>query len=224
MTSLPHALLFDLDGTLADSVTLILSAFRHAFTTHFGAAPPDAEWIAGMGTPLETQMRALVDDDATAATLVASYREWQHAHHDELLREYAGVRDTLALLRGRGHAMAVVTSKGNQAAQRALDRLQLAEFIDVLIGQDSTTRHKPDPEPVLLALQELGRDADDALFVGDSPHDILAGNAAGVFTVGALWGPFPRGELERAAPRRLIAEMRALVPLLAELDPAALPR
>ncbi|MGH7648983.1 MAG: HAD hydrolase-like protein, partial [Gemmatimonadaceae bacterium] len=78
----------------------------------------------------------------------------------------------------------------------------------------------PDPEPVRFALAKLGRTPQDAMFAGDSPHDITAGNAAGVFTVGALWGPFTRETLEAARPDRLIADIRDLPPLVEALTAA----
>jgi pyrophosphatase PpaX len=218
--SRPLALLFDLDGTLADSVGLIVGAYRHAFAAHIGDTPNDEQWIAGMGTPLMGQIRALVGDDALVEPFLATYREFQQINHDRLLREFEGVRDTLALLHGRGHPTAVVTSKANEGAQRAIQLLELEPFLDELVGLDSSQRHKPDPEPVLIALDRLGYPPGEALFLGDSPHDIRAGNAAGVATVAALWGPFARPALEAASPRFFIEHIRALPSLVATLQTA----
>ena len=214
--------LFDLDGTLADSLELILGAVRHTFQTHVGFVPPDHAWIAGLGTPLATQLRALVGDESMVPPMIATYRDWQNQHHDALMREFDGVRDTLALLHARGHPMALVTSKANEPARRALRLLGIEPYISHVVGLDSTPVHKPNPEPVLHALDLLHRSPNDALFVGDSPHDIAAGNAAGVSTVGALWGPFSRAALEAAHPRFLIAHIRELPALIATL-PAAPP-
>lgn len=214
----PIAILFDLDGTLADSTDLILGAFRHAFSTHLGAVPADQAWIAGMGTPLSSQLRTLVADEALIEPMTATYRAWQNQHHDALLREFEGVRETLSLLHDRGHDMALVTSKATDAAKRALRLMGVDALLSPVIGFDSTTSHKPNPEPVLHALAQLHRDPGDAIFVGDSPHDIAAGNAAGVFTIAALWGPFSRQTLETARPGRLIADIRDLPPLIQELN------
>ncbi|HSC32229.1 MAG TPA: HAD-IA family hydrolase [Gemmatimonadaceae bacterium] len=218
----PLAILFDLDGTLADSLELILGAFRHTFFTHLGAVPSDTAWIAGMGTPLITQLRSLVADEALIEPMTATYRSWQNEHHDELLREFEGVRETLSLLHDRGHHMALVTSKATDAAKRALHVMGIGALLDHVVGFDSTTTHKPDAEPVLHALALLHREATEAIFVGDSPHDIAAGTAAGVFTVAALWGPFSRQTLEAARPSRLIADIRDLPPLIQALTAAAL--
>jgi pyrophosphatase PpaX len=214
----PLALLFDLDGTLADSIALLLASFRHTFSTHRPATPPDAEWIAGIGTPLITQMRTFVpDDEALVDRMIVTYREFQRTHHDELMQEFDGAADTLALLKSRHHPTALVTSKGNDLAHQALTYLHLADYIDVVVGMDSCSRYKPDPEPVLIALSKLGATAENALFLGDSPHDIAAGNAAGVTTVAALWGPFSRAVLESASPTYKLEHIRALPPLVARL-------
>ena len=210
----PLAILFDLDGTLADSLALILGAFRHTFTTHLGAAPADQEWIAGMGTPLQAQIRTLVSDETLIEPMTATYRAWQNQHHDTLLHEFEGVRETLSLLHDRGHPMALVTSKATDSAKRALRLMGIAAFLGHVVGLDSTASHKPNPEPVLHALALLERAPEEAIFVGDSPHDIAAGNAARVFTIAALWGPFTRQTLEAARPDRLIAGIRDLPPLV----------
>ncbi len=215
----PLALLFDLDGTLADSIALLLAAFHHTFATHRpDATPPDSEWIAGIGTPLITQMRYFVPNEDEAQQMILTYREFQRTHHDEMLREFDGVGETLALLRSRGHATALVTSKSNDLAHRALSWLHLDDYVDVVVGMDSTERHKPDPEPVLHALSALGAAPDNALFLGDSPHDIAAGNAAGVTSVAALWGPFSRTVLERASPTWFLEHIRELPALISRLD------
>ncbi|HET7551071.1 MAG TPA: HAD-IA family hydrolase [Gemmatimonadaceae bacterium] len=216
----PLALLFDLDGTLADSVELIVGAYRHAFAAHMSGNPNDEQWISGMGTPLMGQIRKVVGDDALVDPFLATYREFQQRNHDRLLREFEGVRETLELLHGRGHPTAVVTSKANEGARRAMRLLQLEPYIDELVGLDSCERHKPNPEPVLLALELLGYSPSEAVFLGDSPHDIRAGNAAGVTTVAALWGPFPRAVLEAASPDYLIEHIREFPALIAAVQSA----
>jgi len=219
MPRLPRALLFDLDGTLADSIALLLAAFHHTFATHRpDATPSDEDWIAGIGTPLITQMRQIVPNETEAQQMILTYREFQHTHHDDMLREFEGVGDTLALLKSRHHPTALVTSKSNDLALRALTWLHLTTYIDVVVGMDSTERHKPEPEPVLHALSALGATPDNALFLGDSPHDIAAGNAAGVTSVAALWGPFSRTVLASASPTCFLEHIRELPALIDRLD------
>ncbi len=153
-------------------------------------------------------------DAVLREAMIATYRSHQLEHHDRLVREFPGAYDTLAALRARGHPMGVVTSKAEALAQRALAFARLDTLMDVVIGVESSTRHKPDPEPVHVALRALGRSASEAVFVGDSPHDIGAGNAAGVVTVAATWGPFSRETLELARPTHIIDDIRQLPSLV----------
>ncbi len=213
----PLALLFDLDGTLIDSIELLLSSMHHAFATRGIPAPSDARWIEGIGTPLVSQLRELVSDEAQVSALVEAYRSHQRLHHDRLVSAYPGVVNTLRTLRGRGHQMAIVTSKADELAARGVAHVGLADYLDTIVGCDSCTTHKPEPEPVHVALSRLGRTAGEALFVGDSPHDIASGNAAGVATVAASWGPFSRAQLHVAGPTYWLDNITALPTLVARL-------
>jgi pyrophosphatase PpaX len=203
------AILFDLDGTLIDTIELILSSARHAFE-EWPVRPTDEEWVRGIGTPLVQQLRAYAANDDEVALLLARYRRYQNEHHDRLTRCYDDVPDVIAALADRGHQMAVVTSKASPIAHQSLAFVGLDHFFPVVVGYDDTARHKPDPEPVRVALSRLGVSPDDAVFVGDSPHDILAGNGADVMTIAALWGPFDRETLADARPDHFIECMAEL--------------
>ena len=203
------AILFDLDGTLIDTIELILSSARHAFE-EWPVRPTDDEWVRGIGTPLVQQLRAYAANDDEVALLLARYRRYQNEHHDRLTRCYDDVPDVIAALADRGHQMAVVTSKASPIAHQSLAFVGLDHFFPVVVGYDDTARHKPDPEPVRVALSRLGVSPDDAVFVGDSPHDILAGNRADVMTIAALWGPFDRETLADARPDHFIECMAEL--------------
>ena len=196
----PATILFDLDGTLIDSIDLILSSMRFAFGKLELACPTDEEWSAGIGIPLFTMMRRYAADDAQQRALLTAYREHQLANHDRLVRCYDDVVDVVAGLRQRGHQTGVVTSKGEWLAMKGLAHVRLASSMDTIVGADASTRHKPDPEPVRIALDRLGCAPENALYVGDSVHDLLAGRAAGVRTAAALWGAFKRQDMEPGTP------------------------
>jgi pyrophosphatase PpaX len=193
---MPPAILFDLDGTLVDSIELILGAARHAFDGFSGRAPTDEEWRAGIGRPLNTMLREFATGDEEVARLFARYREYQLAHHDRLVRVYEGVVEAVQSFASEGHPMALVTSKSDWMAEKALVLVGLDRLIPTIVGAESCVNHKPHPEPVERALALLGVPAANALFVGDSPHDVESGRAAGVMTVAATWGAFTRDELE----------------------------
>lgn len=212
----PQAILFDLDGTLIDSIGLLLACVRHTFEGR-NPAPSDDEWIAGIGTPLPKQLAEFASAEEIEA-LTNRYRSFQREHHDRLTTAYDGVERTLAKLAERGHPMGVVTSKSNEMMLRGLRHTGIERYMSTLIGCDSCLIHKPDPYPVMLALKELGYEPEEALFVGDSPHDIQSGNAAGVTTVAALWGPFTREQLEPHKPDLYLENIEGLPKLVATLQ------
>jgi pyrophosphatase PpaX len=207
-------ILFDLDGTLIDSIDLILSSARYAFAKLGRPAPSDDEWLTGVGIPLRTMFGRYAWDDADREALIQAYREFQIPNHDRLVRAYDGVVDTVLALRAQGHELGVVTSKSESLAFRGLACVGLARYMDTIVGCDSCTRHKPDPEPVRLALHRLACPPGDAVFVGDSVHDVLAGNAAGVRTMGALWGAFRRDDLAPGDPNHYVATISEVIGLV----------
>jgi pyrophosphatase PpaX len=208
------AILFDLDGTLIDTTELILYCFNHAWKTICGQTHPPEVFIATMGVPLKDAMGRLLEitdgmqleqigevrSTGLVESLVQEYRACNAANHDRLARPFPGMELVLAKLRDRGYALGVVTSKSRQFAERGLRLCNLWEFIEVFISMDDTSRHKPHPEPLLLALEKLQVAPAQAVYVGDSRHDMQAGRAAGLRTVAALWGPVPRSELELENP------------------------
>ncbi len=213
----PIAVLLDLDGTLVDTMPLILDSVRYAFQGR-ERCPTDAEWIAGVGTPLRVQLVPFTDGPDDLEAVVDRYRAYQREHHDRMTRAFAGAVQAVRTVKERGHPVAVVTGKLGEPAARTLDYVKLAPFVDALVGSDSCPRHKPDPQPVLLALERLGCTPGDALFLGDSPVDVQAGNAAGVTSVGALWGASTREALLTASPRHVLETVAALPALAARLS------
>jgi pyrophosphatase PpaX len=212
------ALLFDLDGTLIDSIGLLVASMEYAYEGR-AQRPPVDEWIAAIGTPLDAMLGRWAKDADDVLQLRARYREFQFANHDAMTTAYPGVVDTIRALHAEGHALAVVTSKLAVGASRSLEFIGIADCFTAVVGIESTTRHKPLPEPVWHALERLGGIAPErALFVGDSTHDMHAGRAAGVTTAAALWGPFSRAQLEPAQPDHWLtsfAEVRGIVDGLA---------
>jgi pyrophosphatase PpaX len=208
------ALLFDLDGTLADSVELILSCYRYTMRTHLQELPGDELWLAGMGTPLVTQLAGFARSAGELAAMQETYRTYQRTVHDDMVRPYPGVAEVLEELVAAGISLGVVTSKHREMTMRTLKVCQIAEHFDVIITPEDVSRGKPDPEPVTAALTRL-TDARPAnvLFVGDAPVDVQAGRAAGVRTAGALWGPFGYDKLSAAGPDFLLHEIADLLHL-----------
>jgi pyrophosphatase PpaX len=188
-----RAVLFDLDGTLADTVDLILRSFRHTMDAHLGEVPPDARWLETIGRPLRDSLRLFARSSKEASLMAETYVTFQRACHDDLVSHYREVPELLAGLAAADIPLAVVTSKRREMALRTLDRCGLGAYFEHVVCADEVERGKPDPEPVYLAVTRLGVPAGpDVLFVGDSVFDMRAGRAAGVSTGAALWGPIDR--------------------------------
>jgi pyrophosphatase PpaX len=126
-------------------------------------------------------------DEGRADELVRVYREHNEPLHDDL-EAFTGVEDLLATLSAQGRTLGVVTAKRRKTVDLSFAVLPLERYFDAIVTTDMTERHKPHPEPVLKALELLDADPAGAAFVGDSPFDVAAGKAAGVFTVAVTWG------------------------------------
>lgn len=209
------ALLLDLDGTLADSIGLILRCYRHTMRVHLGEVPPDAAWLAGLGTPLREQLRAFARTDAELDAMLETYVTYQRTVHDELVRAYPGVADMLDAVAAAGVRLAVVTGKRREMAARTLRVCGLDRFFSVVITPEDASPGKPDAAPVRAAAAALGlTHSSRILFAGDSPHDIAAGRAAGVRTAAALWGAPEPDALLAARPDYRAETVDALTTLV----------
>ena len=178
--------LFDLDGTVIDSGAIILASMRHAAETVVGGEWTDGELMKAVGGPgLEAQMVAL--DPDRVDELVRVYREHNEPLHDQL-ESCLGMEDALATLKERGHRLGIVTAKRRVTVDLAFARLPLEHLFETVVGGDETEQHKPHPAPLLLALERLGASPEDAAYVGDSPFDMQAAKAAGLYAIGVSWG------------------------------------
>jgi len=178
--------LFDLDGTLIDSGEIILASFRHATRTVLAREIPDEVLAAAVGgSNIYEQMRAF--DEERAEELVRVYREHNEPLHDDLVA-FEGIEGVLERLKSERRRLGIVTAKRRRTVDLAFSLLPLERYFDTVVTAEQTKQHKPHPEPVLAALERLGSSPDEAAFVGDSPFDMGAGIAAGVFTVAVSWG------------------------------------
>lgn len=207
----PRAVLFDLDGTLLDSIDLILDSYAHTFAQFDLAAPTREAMLADIGVPLWVVFERLGADRERVHEMIAAYRDFNLLHHDARVAEFPGVADMLQRVRARGCLTALVTSKNRHGALRGLRAMGLFDAIDVVVGADDVARPKPDSEPVTFALTRLGVRPAEAVFVGDSVHDIASGRAACVRTVAAAWGAMALDSLRAAGADMLIEHPRELM-------------
>jgi phosphoglycolate phosphatase len=183
-------LLFDLDGTLVDSLPDIAASVNRVRAAF---ALPELPAVAvrgmvgdGLAKLLERALPGLDDEQLRAATQI--YR----AHHEQqctrLVRPFANVVPRLQQWHAEGVPMAVVTNKPRRFAELILDALALRRYLPVLVDGDSLADRKPSPEPCRLALRELGSAPGRGTMIGDGVQDLRAGKAAGLRTTAALFG------------------------------------
>ena len=200
--------LFDFDGTLVDTTELIHQSMRHATYTVLGREFSREALLSGVGRPLADQMKTF--DPGRADELLAVYSAHNEAHHDDLIREFPGVEESLYRLQKAGFDLAVVTSKHRDSVDQALNTFPgLGRVVDRFVTMEDTAEHKPAPEPLWKGLEMLGATREEAAYVGDSPYDIAAARAAGLVNVGVSWGAFTHEQLREAAPDHLVTDMDA---------------
>lgn len=179
--------LFDLDGTLVDSAEVILASFHHATETVLQRRFPDEVILAHVGGGNLEQQMARLGPPGRLDELVRVYR----AHNNALyasLSCFGGVVGALEQLQREGRKLGVVSAKPRATIELAFAGAGLDAYFDVVVGSDETEKHKPDAEPLLLGLSRLGASVAEAAYVGDSPFDMQAARAAGLFAVGVTWG------------------------------------
>jgi len=206
--------LFDLDGTLIDSGPIILASMQHAVRTVLGREiPPEELGMTIGGQGIVAQMQAIDVDHADE--LLAAYKE----HNDGLHETLEAFDELVALLPGlkaQGRRLGIVTAKRHRTVGLALDRFPaLADAFDVVVGFEDTERHKPDPDPVLLAVERLAGTPAESAYVGDSPFDIGAAKAAGVYAVAVGWGGIhPDDRLLAEEPDAFVSTPQELLDVL----------
>lgn len=213
---MPHfdVVLFDFDGTLADSEAVLVDLVNQALADR-GHAAADAAWIAAhIGLPLERLMQTVAPqlDAGEVAAVCAGYRS--RAREPEVVRRFVlfpGVREALFALRDEGVRLAITTSKNRGTTVDIVDHCGIAGVLDAIFGGDSVTRGKPHPEMVETALAHFGCAPERALLVGDTSFDIEMGQAAGVATCAVTWGMQPAAALRRLGPDFVIDRIDQLV-------------
>jgi pyrophosphatase PpaX len=208
-----ETVLFDLDGTVVDSGAIILASMRHATREVLGRDYSDAELLQTVGGPgLEAQMHALAPDHVKR--LVDVYRAHNEPLHDGL-EACAGMEDVLVRLRDEGVHLGIVTAKRRATVELAFARVPIGHLFETVVGGDETRRQKPDPEPLLLAMERMGADPARAAYVGDSPFDVRAAKAAGMFAVAVTWGRIhERERLEAEHPDAIVDTAEELYAVL----------
>ena len=202
------AVLFDFDGTLGDSIDLIISSVRATAAELPGYIFDEAALRPWIGRPLTAMLleQGVTDHEEWMAV----YRRHYRRAHDEMLRPIDGISGLLERLAKAGARIAVVSSKKTDYIELGLNRLGLGSWIDVIVGADNTHRHKPDPEPLLHAGTLLDAVPARCVYVGDAVTDVVAGRAAGMATIAVTWGAATADDLAGAGPTAVVGDVAEL--------------
>ncbi|MGC3953790.1 MAG: HAD-IA family hydrolase [Propionicimonas sp.] len=202
--------LFDLDGTVADTIDLIMSSYEHALKSVLGVEVDRSvirSWIGRtLRVTFETGWPEHVDE------LIAAYREWNNAHLATMVTAYDGIPELVSDLTTAGIVTGVATAKNREVA---IDSLLVAGIdLPITVAAQDTTRHKPDPAPLLLAQHRLGMTTEPTVYVGDALVDVAAAKAAGMDAIAVTWGAGEPDALVAAEPTAVastVGELRSIL-------------
>ncbi|MHB8063837.1 MAG: HAD-IA family hydrolase [Ruminiclostridium sp.] len=190
---------FDLDGTLIDTIPLILESFNYTFIKHFGETRPEEETISYIGMPLLNHLKDIYP--GREEELAKTYRAYNESKHDNYVAIFIGIYDLIKNLYEKGLVLGVVTSKRRELAIRGLKLFNLSDYFLFVNGSESSIKHKPDGDPLIKAMEKAEViNKEEVLYIGDSPLDILCAKAAGVKSAAVAWTYSPRIELEKVEP------------------------
>jgi len=207
------AVLFDFDGTLADTNPLIIRTFEEIFATLLPErAFTQDEILACIGPTLQQTGEKYFPDNPNG--FVAAYQELNMKYHDEMIEVYPGIDKMLEALAERGLRLAIVSSKKRNAVIRGLTQTGLLHFFDYIVAGDDVTNPKPHSEPIGLVLDHYGLAPRDCLMVGDNSHDIDGAAAAGVKSIAVGWAYKGEDYLRQFSPDYLVRGAMEIVEIV----------
>ncbi|KAB2329076.1 pyrophosphatase PpaX [Cytobacillus depressus] len=207
-----NTILFDLDGTLIDTNDLIISSFLHVLGSYYPNRYKREDIYPFMGPTLRETFESI--NPEKVEEMIEAYRDFNITNHDLLVTEFPGVFETIRTLKESGYKIGIVTTKMMKTVKMGLALTNLDQFFDVVVALDHVKNPKPDPEPILKALEQLGSKPEEALMVGDNSHDILGGKNAGTKTVGVAWSLKGKEFLAGFEPDYILDHMADLLDIL----------
>ena len=208
------AILFDFDGTIIDTNQVIINSWQAVFQAMKGRDHDVEEIVSTFGEPLFITMERWFP--GRAEECIQIYRNFQKDIFFDMIKICPGMDDLIKKLKLAGYKNAIVTSRLTSSTMGTLEKYDLARYFDAFVTCDDTKKHKPDPEPVLIALEKLGISADEAIMIGDSKFDIECARNAGVKQVLVDWSITmkPEERTGRNAPTYLIEKAEDLFEIL----------
>ncbi len=203
---------FDWDGTVVDSREAMFLSYRNAFRTHLGIEFPKTDAEFRHIVKMRTAEMAAAYGGSKAAEVAESYNRFYNSEAYAGVRVFPGMVSTLEELRARGYRLGVATNKGVERLHKDMDHLDLRGLFDAVVAAEDTAERKPHPAPLLKAAEKLGIEPARCAYVGDFSGDVVAAKAAGMTSIGVLWGRiFPEEELRAQRPDYLLQSPQQLL-------------
>ncbi|MDD6154014.1 MAG: HAD-IA family hydrolase [Eubacteriales bacterium] len=172
-------LLFDFDGTIADSSEAVIMSWQYTLKKYTGKEGDTDMLLSTYGEQLDTTMARLLPDVPLDEAL-KTYRDFQESEARREIKLYPGVYEALTACRDKGYKLGIVTSRHRVTTMAIADQLKITDIFETIVTADDTNEHKPDPAPVLEALRRLESEPSEARMVGDAVYDLECSHNAGV--------------------------------------------
>jgi len=205
------AFLFDADGTLIDTIDLIVRCFEHTCKKFGDMVVPAEEIRKHVGLPLRGQMELYFGPltDERFRVIAKEHMDFQLRLYPQYLKVFPTVLEGLSLLKHRGKRLAIVTSRRRNTLDLYLKETGIYDFFEAFVTPETTSKCKPDAEPALAALDLLSASREEALFIGDSEFDISCAAAAGMDSAFVMWSSNDPHEMP-VQPTMVIDDLRTL--------------
>ena len=211
-----NTILFDFDGTIMDTNNVILMSWQHTFRTLENREEKVERLVETFGEPLETTMKRFFPNIPVDES-IEIYRSYHRDNFGELINLFPGTMELLAEIKRRGYKTGLVTSRLWNTTLQGLEKYEIREYFDEVVTAEDTNRHKPDPQPIEIALKKLGSKAENAVMLGDTMFDLLCAKNAGVKSVLVGWSLALKDcdDFGEAAPDYIIKEAAELLDIIA---------
>lgn len=209
------AILFDLDGTLLDTKPIIFKCFDEAFGVHFPEIKlTDKDRLEFIGPTLLYSFGQYTNDNNLIEKAIKTYRKCSvREHNKNTLKAFNNAEKLLKYLKENKYLIGVATSKMNEAAKHGLEIAKIDKYVDLIIGSDDVSTHKPNPESLLKAIETFNVKPEEALYIGDHENDILASKNANILSVGVTYSD-RLDKLKEAQPDYLVDNLIEIIEIL----------
>lgn len=208
-------ILFDADGTIIDTQALIFDSFKHAFKKYNPSLELSDSFLNTlMGPPLIETFNKYVPENALAAK--ECYREFNISNHDSYVKEIPHAKEVLKKLKEEGYTLGIVSNKSKDILMKGLQLCELEEYFDTIVALEDLTKHKPDPEGLLLACKNCIYPVDDVIYVGDAVTDIKAAKNMCAYSIGMVSDKLKEQAIIESRPKKVIYDLRELLEIVKE--------